>query len=174
MAQQHIMEAGPQDVPKLQTNNLVRRFMCVSDWPNIIPRPNLGVNSISPQPHSDLPSSCPISLAVPRSVFIMPQPSSLPFWSPSLCPNQSSTCPISLLAMLNIPHHAQINLLDLPPRHAQINLRHAPICLRRAPIFLIYVQFSPDLPSSIASPPRSTASKFRLKPNPPHLTTDSI
>ena len=48
MALQHIMEAGPQDVPKLQTNNLVRRFMCVSDWPNIIPRPNLGVNSISP------------------------------------------------------------------------------------------------------------------------------
>ena len=31
--------------------------------------------------------------------------------------------------MLNIPHHAQINLLDLPLRHAQINLHHAPIYL---------------------------------------------
>ena len=141
MAQQHIMEAGPQHVPKLRTHNLVRGFMCVSDWPkgpNIIPRPNLGDNSISPQPHSDLPSSYPISLAMPRSVFVMPPtflltilvslvvPKSIfnvpdlpPRHAqyPSLCPNQSSMCPISLLAMLNLPRRAQISL-----RHASIYL----------------------------------------------------
>ena len=141
MAQQHIMEAGPQHVPKFQTHNLVRGFMCVNDWPkgpNIIPRPNLGDNSISPQPHSDLPSSYPISLAVPRSVFVMPPtflltisvslvvPKSIfdvpdlpPRHAqyPSLCPNQYSMCPISLLAMLNLPRRAQISL-----RHASIYL----------------------------------------------------
>ena len=172
MAQQHIMEAGPQHVPKFQTHNLVRGFMCVNDWPkgpNIIPRPNLGDNSISPQPHSDLPSSYPISLAVPRSVFVMP-------------PTFLFTISVSLVVPKSI-----FDVPDLPPCHAQspspcpdqssscLNLpHHAPICLRHAPIFLIYVQFSPDLPSSIASPPRSAASKFRLKPNSPHPTTNSI
>ena len=39
-----------QAIPKLQTHNLVHGFKCVSDWPkvpNMVPRHNLGGNSIS-------------------------------------------------------------------------------------------------------------------------------
>jgi len=57
MTKRHIMETGPQvgglgcltpsqTVSKLWTHNLVCRPMHVSDWPNMVPRPNLVSDSI--------------------------------------------------------------------------------------------------------------------------------
>jgi len=110
-------------------------------------------------------------------------------WSPSSCPDQSSSCPDLPPCHFGLPHCAQINLRRA---RSPSSPRSISLAMPRS-VFIMPQSTSPypDLSSSCPNlsnlcvvQPRSTIFdhistkiyrlKFRLKPNPPHPTTDSI